>query len=260
MLLQDKSELEHFLRKNTALNIYQIGDLDDFYWSNTTWYGLKENDSLKAVVLIYQAPPFKVLLALSPENEIEFLKKLLTSLFNQLPDKFYAHLSPGLEQVFQPEYILESHGKYQKMFLTDFSKINNRDDNNIINLNKKDLNEIYELYNESYPENSFDPRMIETGMYFGLKINNKLACISGVHVYSELYKVAALGNITTHPDYRGRGYGQNVTSHLCKVLSAKVDAIGLNVGQDNIPAISCYSNLGFTKAAPYMEYMIEKKK
>jgi GNAT superfamily N-acetyltransferase len=259
MLLQDKAELEHFLRKNTALNIYQIGDLDNFYWNNTTWYGLKENDSLKVVVLIYKAPPFKVLLALTPENEIEYIKKLLKSLSNKLPDKFYAHLSPGLEQIFEPEYNLKSHGKYQKMFLTDFSKINNSDDNNIINLNKKDLEEIFRLYNKSYPENSFDPRMIETGMYYGLKINNKLVCISGVHVYSESYKVAALGNITTHPDYRRKGYGQRVTAHLCKILSAKVDAIGLNVGQDNIPAIKCYNNLGFTEADTYMEYMIEKK-
>jgi GNAT superfamily N-acetyltransferase len=260
MQLNDKDELEQFLRKNTALNIYQIGDLDNFYWNNTAWYGLKENNSLKSVVLLYQAPPFKVLLALAPEDETGYLKRLLMSLSADLPGKFYAHLSPGIEKIFETEYDLESHGKYQKMFLTDSDRLSHFESNDIVHLNNKDLNDIFNLYKESYPENSFDPRMIETGMYYGLKINNKLVCISGIHVYSEVYKVAALGNITTHPDYRGKGYGQRVTAHLCRVLLTKVNAIGLNVGQDNIPAIKCYRNLGFTKAAPYLEYMIRKKK
>lgn len=259
MLLSDKDELEQFLRKNTALNIYQIGDLDDFYWENTKWYGLKENGSLKAVTLLYKAPPFHVLLALSPENEIEPLKELLHSLFEYLPDKFYSHLSPGLESVFCSYYNLESHGNYQKMILASSSKLNDTSLSGIVSLSSKDINEIFNLYKESYPENSFDPRMIETGMYFGYRFKNKLICISGIHVYSERYRVAALGNITTHPEYRGKGYGQKVTAHLCKELFKKVSTIGLNVGQDNIPAIKCYTNIGFTYAAPYLEYMIEKK-
>ena len=259
MLLKDKDELEQFLRKFTALNIYQIGDLDDFYWEKTTWFGLKENGLLKAVTLLYKAPPFHVMLALSPKVEIEYLRDLLPSLFKHLPDKFYSHMSPGLESIFQSHYNLKSHGNYQKMILTDFNKLEGYNPKGIASLSSKDIDEILNLYKESYPKNSFDPRMIETDMYFGLRINNKLVCISGVHVYSEKYKVAALGNITTHPEYRGKGLGQNVTAHLCKELLKKVKTIGLNVGRDNIPAIKCYTNLGFTYAAPYFEYMIEKK-
>jgi len=260
MLLRDRDELEQFLRKNTALNIYQIGDLDDFYWENTKWFGLKESGSIKAVTLLYKAPQFHVLLALSPENEIEQLKILLHSLFKHLPDKFYSHLSPGLESVFRSHYNLESHGNYQKMVLTDSSKLKDINLSGIVNLSIKDIEDILKLYKESYPEHSFDPRMIETGLYFGYRFKNKLICISGVHVYSERYRVAALGNITTHPEYRGKGYGKKVTAHLCKELFKNVNIIGLNVGQDNIPAIKCYNNLGFTFAAPYLEYMLEKKK
>ena len=260
MRLYDKDELERFLRKNTALNIYQIGDLDDFYWNHTSWYGLKENKSLNAAVLLYKAPPFTVLLALATQNDIMHYRKLLKSILEKLPDELYAHLSPDLEQLFEQGYIIESRGKYQKMFLTDFSKLNNFDESGIRNLNESNLREITAFYEESYPENSFDPRMIKTGMYFGMKEDDKLVCISGVHVYSEQYKTAALGNITTHPDYRGKGYGQKVTAHLCRVLLTKVNSIGLNVGQDNIPAIKCYNNLGFTKTAPFLEYMIRKKK
>jgi predicted GNAT family acetyltransferase len=129
----------------------------------------------------------------------------------------------------------------------------------VINLSQNDLSDIKKLYEESYPDNSFDPRMLETSMYFGLRKNGKLISISGIHVFSKIYKVAALGNITTHPDFRGLGYGQKVTAYLCKILLKHDNTIGLNVNIDNAPAIKCYKNLGFEVAALYMEYMIERK-
>ena len=51
--LYDRKEIETFLRKNTFLHIYGIGDLDDFFWPCTTWYALRENQSIKAIILLY---------------------------------------------------------------------------------------------------------------------------------------------------------------------------------------------------------------
>ena len=83
---------------------------------------------------------------------------------------------------------------------------------------------------------------------------------AGVHVYSEEYRVAALGNIVTHPDYRNRGFGRIVTAYLCKKLLEKVDHIGLNVHRDNVSAIRCYENLGFEILGKYEECMVTLKK
>jgi len=202
-------------------------------------------------------PP--VLLALSPEINTGYLKHLLSSSLNLLPNKFYTHLTPGTEEVFIPDYTLDSHGLYQKMVLIDKSKLKNYSNPKVISLNPNDIKDIQILYKESYPDNSFDPRMLETGMYRGIRENNKLISIAGVHVYSQEYKVAALGNITTHPEFRNKGYGKLVTASLCKSLLEKVDTIGLNVSQSNMPAIKSYEDLGFRFNAPYKEYMIDKK-
>lgn len=51
--LHDKSQIEAFLRKNVNLHIYSIGDLDDFFWHKTVWYGLKTNDEIQAVAMLY---------------------------------------------------------------------------------------------------------------------------------------------------------------------------------------------------------------
>ncbi len=257
MILHDKKQIEKFLREDTPLFIYHIGDLDDFYWNYTTWIALKEN-SVKAILLLYTAVNPPVLLALSSEDKKGKLKDLLNSSLHLLPNKFYSHLTPEIEKVLLPYYNLDSHGKYQKMVLSDESKSDNFKNADVIKLKPGDIKEIQYLYKESYPDNSFDPRMLETGTYFGIRDGSKLVSIAGVHVYSQKYKVAALGNITTHPEFRGKGFGKQVTAHLCRYLLKKVKTIGLNVSQSNSAAIKCYEELGFKFTAPYLEYMIEK--
>src|SRR5438270_4245 len=89
-----------------------------------------------------------------------------------------------------------------------------------------DLDDLQSLYRISYPENWFDPRMLETGHYYGIRRDAKLVSVAGVHVYSPQYKIGVLGNVTTHPDYRGQRLGSAVCAKLCKVLLETVDHVG----------------------------------
>ncbi len=255
--LHDKNEIEPFLRKNVYLHIYGIGDLDDFFWQNTVWYAGEENGEIRTVVTLYTVPPFPTLLALSEDENV--LQELLQSIFHILPGRFYAHLSFGVENIFKKQYGLQSHGEHYKMALKDKSLLCNPDCSQVISLDSNDLEEIQRLYKESYPGNWFDPRMLETKQYFGIRVENRLVSVAGIHVYSEQYKVAALGNIVTHPDYRGNGFGKCVTAKLCQSLSQSVDHIGLNVKADNEMAITMYKKLGFEIVGTYWEYMIEAK-
>ena len=75
---------------------------------------------------------------------------------------------------------------------------------------------------------------------------------------SHVYKVAALGNIATRPDCRGRGLATIVTARLCQeLLRAGMECIGLNVRSDNRSAVACYERLGFERVADYGEYTLE---
>jgi ribosomal protein S18 acetylase RimI-like enzyme len=73
----------------------------------------------------------------------------------------------------------------------------------------------------------------------------------------QLYTVAALGNITTHPQFRGHGLVKVVSAKLCQALLQKVEHIRLNVRADNQSAIACYTKLGFETIATYEEYCFE---
>jgi len=252
--LHDKNRIETFLRKNVYLHIYSIGDLDDFFWPDTIWYGWEKGDEIQAVTLLYTASEYPTLLALSEQQDV--MLELVRSIIHILPEKFYAHLSPAVAEAVERQCKTESHGKHYKMGLKNKTLLHDIDCSQVVNLTENDLDEMLSLYEESYPGNWFKARMLQTKQYFGLRIENRLVSIAGVHVYSEKYKVAALGNIVTHQDYRGRGFAKAVTAGLCQSLSQHVDHIGLNVKADNAAAIALYKKLNFEIVSTYFELMV----
>ena len=38
IVLHDKDQIAGLLWQNVYLNLYSLGDLDDFFWNYTTWY------------------------------------------------------------------------------------------------------------------------------------------------------------------------------------------------------------------------------
>lgn len=252
--LRDKGRIEAFLRKNVFLHIYSIGDLDDFFWPYTIWYGWEEAGEIQAVALLYTASPDPTLLAISERQDVMW--ELVRSIFHILPERFYAHLSPAVAEAAKLQCKIKSYGKHYKMGLMNTSMLYDIDCSQVVRLTENDLDEIAVLYEEGYPNNWFNARMLQTKQYFGLRLMNRLVSAAGIHVYSEKYKVAALGNIVTRPDYRGKGFGKAVTARLCQSLTEHVDNIGLNVKADNVPAVALYEKLGFEIVGEYYEIMV----
>ena len=252
--LHDRDTIELVLRENTPLNIYSVGDLDDFFWPYTTWYALEDRGRILAIALVYGASNPPTLIALA-EPRIDHLRALLSEAKRLLPSSVYAHLSPGCLDALQPFASAASKGPHWKMvldkFVCDVTGIDAVD-----RLSIADLAELYTLYSEAYPGNFFDERMLQTGYYFGRRVGPQIVCVAGVHVFSRRYRVAAIGNIVTHPSFRGQGHATAVTARLCSELLSEVDCIGLNVSAANKPAIACYQHLGFRKIGEYEEVSI----
>lgn len=253
-IVKDKIRIESFLRRNTALHLYELGDLDDFFFSYTTWYAHESDGRIDSIAMMYRGTELPVLLALSDEPA-GGVKELLREISKELPDKFYCHLSPGLEVVFKGSFKLEPHGRHLKMVLSDPNMLKKADISDVVQLGVSDEKEISVFYDAAYPGNWFDVRMLKTGQYFGLRRKGHLVSVAGIHVYSPKYKVAALGNIATLPELRGHGLGTKVTAALCLNLLQTVDVIGLNVLADNAGAIKCYRKLGFKTCGEYGEFM-----
>ncbi|HQY51653.1 MAG TPA: GNAT family N-acetyltransferase [Ignavibacteria bacterium] len=267
--ISDKKVIENFYRKNTCLNVYPIGDLDDFFFTKTEWFALleKQNDieEIIEMAFIYRGTDLPVLIAVCDGDNLN-LKELLNRILKDVPDNIYTHFSKGLDEVFERSYDKLDYGRHFKMCLreNDFKEFNEANENKgldyIKRLSPSDIDVISEFYKKSYPDNWFDLRMLETGKYFGYYFEDELIGVAGIHVYSPEFKVAALGNITTLSEHRGRSVCRKLTSVLCRDLFKTTDQIGLNVHSENLPAIKCYQNLGFTIAGEYFESTFKKKK
>jgi len=247
---RDKEALLRHFKKDPILFGYHIGDLDDFYFDNCKWAVFEENE-VRESVLIYTGLEMPTVLAFGLDDRFN---SFLETLLPVLPDRFYSHYQKVSLEIFQKAFINRPLGSHLKMKLVadDFlSHVYN--DLEIRRLDMSSKKGLLELYERSYPGNYFDDRMLETGKYFGCIMDGEIVCVSGVHVHSDEYKISVLGNITTHPDYRGKGLATAVTAKLVNELRDDGNTVALNVKQDNLAAIKCYRKLGFEIHCEYEE-------
>ena len=122
ILIHDKGELAAFLGKYPQLNYYHLGDLGEHYWPHTSWYALKEDGQIQAVILFYSGMQPPILLAIANSN-LEQMQALVNAIRPFLPPKFYAHFSSGLEDIYQDTYHFTPHGEHYKMVLADPAKL-----------------------------------------------------------------------------------------------------------------------------------------
>ena len=248
--IQGRSELAGLLRRDPELHAYELGDLDDFFWPYTRWYRLGDS-----VALLYHGAETPTLLAFERPDRVGALRELLDGLLPLLPQSFHAHVSEGAEDVLSSRLPTRSHGPHLKMALAEPDRLLRQPPRGEP-LTHADLPELRALYEVAYPDNWFDPRMLGTGQYVGVRDNGELVAVAGVHVWSPVYRVSALGNVTTHPRVRGQGVGRAVVAALCRRLIGAVDHVTLNVKESNSAALALYTALGFEVVARYHEVSV----
>ena len=98
----------------------------------------------------------------------------------------------------------------------------------------------------------FYPAMLESGTFFGIFEGGEIVAAAGTHLVAPDESAAAIGNVYTRRDRRGRGYGRIVTSAVIAELQ-EFRTIGLNVKAENLPAIRIYESLGFSRHCEFIE-------
>ncbi|WP_319461310.1 GNAT family N-acetyltransferase [Micromonospora sp. RTP1Z1] len=243
----DRAALAELLSRDPVLHAYQLGDLDDFFWPYTSWF--RRGDQ---VALLYHGVALPTLLAFASPARAAELATLLTELAPVLPARLWAHLSPGLDEALADRFVIESAVGHHRMALTDPARLTRAAPAGEV-LGRGDLPQLLDLYSVAYPGNWFDPRMLDTGQYVGIREADELVAVAGVHVWSPTWRVAAVGNVTTHPRARGRGLAGAAVAALCARLRDSVDHVTLNVRADNPAALRLYGRLGFTRVADFVE-------
>lgn len=108
----------------------------------------------------------------------------------------------------------------------------------------------FDSLNQLYVEHRIEawtPLMFEMGPYYGVWCNDQLIAAAGIHFVTPF--IAQIGNVFTHPKFRGRGYATAATVGVMNHLRRMgIQIISLFVVAHNTPAIRIYERLGFVKA------------
>jgi ribosomal protein S18 acetylase RimI-like enzyme len=250
--LRDRHAIAAVLRRNARAHVYELGDLDDFDWPFTRWFGWEDDGALEHAVLLYTQPSVPVLIAIADEPTGS-MAALVDRIRDDLPGRVYVHVTPPLLEVLARRFDVEGAEPHLKLALArrDLLETEAAD---VEVLREDDLAELEELYEAAYPATWFEPRLLATGRYVGIRRDGRLVCVAGVHVHSLRWGVAALGNVATLPALRGQGLARGACAALCVLLLGDgIETIGLNVHRDNAAAVSAYTRLGFERVAEYTE-------
>jgi len=114
-----------------------------------------------------------------------------------------------------------------------------------VRLRGSDIGRVNRLYSAEGGPASYTSRHIEDGVYYGVIQEGRLVSIAGTHVDSPAERVAVVGNVFTHPLYRGGGLATIATSAVTAVLLGHCDLVALTVEAANEPALAVYTRLGY---------------
>ncbi|MEK7692569.1 MAG: GNAT family N-acetyltransferase [Chloroflexota bacterium] len=116
-----------------------------------------------------------------------------------------------------------------------------------------DVRPINRLYRTEGVPSFYSSRQIDDAVYFGVERDGELIAVAGTHVISQASAIAVVGNVYTHPRYRGQRFAQCTTGAVTEQLLRFCRDIVLSVDPTNVPAVRAYERLGYTEAARLIE-------
>jgi predicted GNAT family acetyltransferase len=108
-------------------------------------------------------------------------------------------------------------------------------------LTQEDVPEMLALTKLTEP-GPFLPRTIELGAYYGIHDSGSLVAMAGERL--RLTRFTEVSAVCTHPNFRGRGYGNSLMSVVISGIMSRDETPFLHVKTDN-PALALYKKLGF---------------
>ena len=244
LFTHDKTRLARHFQKDPVLFAYHLGDLDDFYFGECQWAA--DNASWSAIaeaVLIYSGGQIPTVLSFGLTDRFE---TLLEELLDLLPPRFYGHYFLKYRRIFHQQFSEQAIDTNLRMALSKEIVAPTKPPLGChVRFTIEDADRLMEFYRVAYPDGYFDTDVLPRGFANGIVVDGAIVAASSVHCASFEHKVGAIGNIATHPKWRGKGLASYLTACQAKDLQDKGCLVCLNVAKDNSAAVHCYQKLGF---------------
>jgi ribosomal protein S18 acetylase RimI-like enzyme len=246
----DRGQLRAFLETDRLLAAYAICDLEDREFGKTRWAGAFEGDRLVALALEYSGITPQPLFAMGRHDGIEAILRDVIR-----PRAAYVAALPESMSAIETLYRVDPGPPMLRMWV-DRARFRPypADVRRLLPIEIGELNRLYQLGFASWLPSS----AIAEGVYYGIRVGGRLVAAAGTHVISPGARLAVVGNVLTHIDYRGRGYAKAVTGAVTADLLRTCDQVALNVRSDNPPAVQAYRRLGYAEHVRFEERLVHR--
>jgi GNAT superfamily N-acetyltransferase len=237
--LSDREQIRTILRRDPRWCVYALGDLSPSMFPKCHWF----TPDLTLVLHDYGT---SILFAMGTGSIREALREVTWPVHLQVQ-------SDALEEVARFASVTQVKRMHRLVWerRTEIAV-----DEGVRRLGADDVDALNRLYadGESSGESPdfFYPSMVTDGVFFGVYEGRLLVAAAGTHLVSPSEGAAAIGNVYTRRDCRGRGLGRSVTAAVMGGL-AGIETVGLNVRADNDAAIRVYESLGFERHCEFIE-------
>jgi ribosomal protein S18 acetylase RimI-like enzyme len=128
-------------------------------------------------------------------------------------------------------------------------------------LRREDARALNMLYSAEGAPTGYSGEHIEQGVYYGAYEAGRLVSVAGTHVVAPNAGIAVVGNVFTHPGYRGAGLATRVTSAVTEELLERrgCTLVALTVNPENMPAVRAYRRLGYEPGARVVEARLRRR-
>jgi RimJ/RimL family protein N-acetyltransferase len=246
----DRGLLRSFLERDRLFAAYALCDLEDREFQRTRWGVALEDGEPVAVGMEYFGLTPQPLFVLGRNDGIEVvLGEILR------PRAAYVSALPASLAAVGQHYRVDPGPPMVRMWV-DRARFRPfpSDVHRLLPIEIGELNRLYQLGFGSWLASS----SVAEGVYYGIRVNGRLVAAAGTHVISPQARMAVVGNVFTHADYRGRGYATAVTGAVTSELLRSCDQVVLNVRSDNPPALQAYGHLGYTEHTRFEERLIHR--
>lgn len=253
--LHDRYTIATWLRRDVAMNIFSLCDLDTDEWARTKWLALLEDGEVRSLLLIYSTGDEPFVLLHGPSAEARALIDMAKAI---LPRRFHLSVAmpfDGTLEVADAE--LKVHADYIRMKPgAQTARKHGRQE--LVSLTLDDTSRVRRLLFESraYPDAWFNAQTLRSGLYRGWIENEELLGIIGVQAASAEYRVAAIGNLAVHPAARGKGIGRILVETVADELKERGWESAFNVVPSNTEALALYAKTGCQTVSAIKEFEV----
>lgn len=246
----DRGLLRGFLERDRLFAAYAICDLEDREFGRTRWGAAFDGDALVAIALEYSGMTPQPMFVMGRDDGIDAILREVIR-----PRAAYVASLPDALSTVGLHYRIDPGPPMVRMWV-DRSRFRPypADVRRLLPIEIGELNRLYQLGFASWLPSS----AIAEGVYYGIRAGGRLVAAAGTHVIGREAKLAVVGNVLTHSDYRGRGYATAVTGAVTAELLRTCDQVVLNVRSDNPPALQAYRRLGYAEHVRFEERLVHR--